>query len=260
MNNIFILIIVALLSTGCAGVKPGLRMIGTSDGGMVAAPSVTVPWGATATSSTETTQSASLTPAELRSQRNTYQTAWQLAIEDENPEGADILMDAITDINMALVHAGHPINAPLIENEAGAVSDSKQAIVTDDNLGFWMGLLADYRNGVETLKTTAMQIVTAYLVAAIAHEAGLVDIGGLAFWENNGETDAQALARASQTLADSRADKNIIRGNNNALSGAPQSSNITIVGNGNSVEFQEDDTVEFFSVPAFETDEPSDLR
>ena len=128
--------------------------------------------------------------------------------------------------------------------------------------GFWKGLLWDYRDGTETLKTTFWQLVAAYGLAGVAHEIGWVDIGGFAFWDSSDDEAERSrnLNQAATALANADANTAEIDGSGNEieLKDLPQDTEIklTVRGNNNtaSLDFQRDTqretTVTFTPTPS----------
>ena len=212
----------------------------------------TMPIG-TATTSTQTTQApntfADVSADDLRADIELYRAARLEALKDRDADTVDQAFKAIQAAKDELHRRGLTVHQPFIDTAPGVTAVGTRR----EEYGFWKGLLFDYRTKGEGVKTSFSQIAIAYLGGLALHETGLVDMSSLPFYSS--DDNSAALNRASQSLdraSDSAANKNIVRGNNNEVTGLPQGERLVLDGSGNTVAFQPAPEGESFAVQNFE--------
>lgn len=204
---VFALVACAMLFTGCGTVR--VQPVGPS--GELAA-MVTITSSAT---HTRVKPVSRMTNAE----KIAYHTAELEAAKDAED-------DTLINYHLRMLNVAMAV-APVIEGEPHALTHDEQ------EPGFWRGLLWDWRDPTESLKSVGNLALT---LGVATYAAGAWDFDDLT--GDDGSDTANAQARALE--ASSRRDKNEVRGDNNTFKDVPQDRAFYVEGHNNSFDFQQD--------------------
>ena len=202
----------------------------------------TMPIG-TATTSTQTTQApntfADVSADDLRADIELYREARLEALKDRDADTVDQAFKAIQAAKDELHRRGLSVHIPLIETAPGVTASEP----VEDEPGMIEGFIFDYRTMKEGFKTTIAQAGT-----------GLVGYGIYYLIKKSNESN-RSLDNASKSLdraSDKSSPKNVVRGNNNEVTGLPQGERLVLEGNNNKASFQPAPEGESFAVQNFE--------